>query len=978
MRLPAVALTAAFVCGIAVGLLPKVSVHASSPGLVAGLFVLAALATVAGAVLAFRNQLWPAAVAAVFCWMMLGLAGATLGQQPRPADHIVSRIENGGLDLHSPLRWHGILRDEPQRLPWGYGYDVELRGVDYQGQFVPLQGGLRLSFSPPISKNAAAPRNSKESAPAGTQPLDGVSAMEGEAPSQVPDVHAGDEITVLTEARRPQVFRDEGAFDRRAFLASQNIDLVGTLRAAQLLQRVTPALPSVGVFIARTRRRMRDEIDTLFAARPDVAGVLRAMLLGDRTFVDRTESQNFQRTGVFHVLVVAGLHVAAIAAALFWLGRKLRFPTSVTTLLMLATLLCYTALVEQRASVLRAALMVAILALGRLWFRRLDMLNSAAIAALILLVAKPLLVLDPSFQLTFVAVGCVAGLAGPWIDRFTEPYLYALRELQNIPRDASYAPKVAQFRIDLRSFLNWLRRQIPAWTHRPAQVLTIASLRVLLAIIAMMLITVVLQIGMLPMMTRDFHRVTLSGPFANLATVPLLGVMVPLGLLALLSGLVVPALGKLLAIPLAWIATLLLQIVAFFAGLIHWNYPIPGPPLSLAIFFFVAGITLATALRLQFRWRAQLAIAASVTLLVAAGIIATFPFPAQWHRGQMELTVLDVGQGDSLFLVSPAGRTLLIDGGGAFAGFPGRPEHTGIDPGEEAVSPYLWSRGYKHLDVVAVTHGHQDHLGGLTAVLENFHVGTLFVGREIPNSALARLEDLARTRGTQIVHESRGEQIHWDGAEAQILWPESPDAVSTPAKLDSAKLDPARPASEAAAPANNNDSIVMRWAYGSRTFLLPGDAEKQVERQILSENPAALHADVLKVGHHGSKNSTTDDFLAAVHPQVAIISAGENNPYGHPSPELLARLQNANIRILRTDRDGAVHILTDGQHLEISCFIPCPETPSPTNANATNANASNALSTNAAAAGAVGKSSAPANSSAQPQPPNQNQRPQHQ
>jgi competence protein ComEC len=275
----------------------------------------------------------------------------------------------------------------------------------------------------------------------------------------------------------------------------------------------------------------------------------------------------------------------------------------------------------------------------------------------------------------------------------------------------------------------------------------------------------------------------------------------------------------------------------------------------------------------------------------------------------MELTVLDVGQGDSLFFVSPGGKTLLIDGGGAFGGFPGRPERNGIDPGEEAVSPYLWSRGFKHIDFVAVTHGHQDHVGGLTAVLETFQVGTLWIGREISGSALARLEDLARSRGVKIVHEIRGEKIEWDGAEGEVLWPESVMG-------------------DTAVAAKNNDSIVMHWAFGKRAFMMPGDAEKQAERQILAESAAeSLRADVLKVGHHGSKNSTTEEFLAAVHPRVAVISAGENNPYGHPSPELLQRLENAGVRILRTDRDGAVHILTDGKRLEISCFVACPEAP---------------------------------------------------
>ena len=125
--------------------------------------------------------------------------------------------------------------------------------------------------------------------------------------------------------------------------------------------------------------------------------------------------------------------------------------------------------------------------------------------------------------------------------------------------------------------------------------------------------------------------------------------------------------------------------------------------------------------------------------------------------------------------------------------------------------------------------------------------------------------------------------------------------------------------------AKNNDSLVLRLRYGNQTILLPGDAEKQVECQILSEDGAeAMRADVLKIGHHGSKNATMLEFLAAVQPRFGIISAGEDNPYGHPSPELVERLENAGVRILRTDRDGAVRVLTDGARLEITCCVVCP------------------------------------------------------
>jgi len=145
----------------------------------------------------------------------------------------------------------------------------------------------------------------------------------------------------------------------------------------------------------------------------------------------------------------------------------------------------------------------------------------------------------------------------------------------------------------------------------------------------------------------------------------------------------------------------------------------------------------------------------------------------------------------------------------------------------------------------------------------------------------------------------------WDGVQVDVLWPEmAPEEVAPLAK--------------------NNDSLVVRLKYHDRTILLPGDAEKQVEYEMLAENdPAFLHADVLKVGHHGSKNSTMPELLNAVAPQISVISAGEVNPYGHPSPELLQRLEESGTRIYRTDQDGAVRVLTDGETIQVSCFVDC-------------------------------------------------------
>jgi competence protein ComEC len=879
MRLPAVAIAAAFACGILLGLHPAVVRNAASLFLLSFLFAATAALVLIGIFLVRIGRLVPAAVISLFSWMLAGSLGVCIAEQPREADHVVSLLEQGRLPLKTPLRWRGHIRDEPLRLPWGYGYEVELSGVEFEEVLHSARGGLRVSFT-------ARP----EGAP-------------------LPELHAGDDVAVLTEARRPQVFRDEGAFDRRVYLAQQNVDLVATLRAPELIERLSSGTPTIGNVLAQARRRLRDEIDMLFADTPQVAGVLRAMLLGDRSFVDRAEAVDFQKTGVFHILVVAGLHVGALAFALYWVARKLRLSRMWTILFTLTLLSAYVAVVEQRAPVLRAGVMAAIVALGGFFYRRLELLNSVAVAALILLIARPLALLDSSFQLTFVAIGCIAGLALPWLEKTVQAYVRALAGWGDVTRDGAHEPRVIQFRIDLRSLAQWLSAHLPRRLGKPTGDAIVGGLSLTFRVWELLVLTMALQAGMLPLMARDFHRITLLAPLVNLAAVPLTGVVVPLGFLTLACGLIFPAVGKLLATPLAWITALLLHIVQWFAHFPRWSYRIPGPPFWLTVLFFVAAVLLAAEMRLKHVQRKTVLWGLCVTLIACAITIAIYPFGEKWTKGKLELTVLDVGQGDSLFVVSPGGKTLLIDGGGAFGGFPGHEGHNGVDPGEEAVSPYLWSRGFQRLDVVALTHAHQDHLGGLTAILENFRVARLWIGREVSSQALTRLEDLARERKIPIEHELRGKSFRWDGVEGDFLWPEiAPEEVAPSAK--------------------NNDSLVLRLHFGSETILLPGDAEKQVERQVLLENSAeALQSTVLKVGHHGSKNSTIPEFLAAVQPRVGIISAGEENPYGHPNAELLERLENAGVRILRTDRDGAVHVLTDGSRLEITCFIACVGAP---------------------------------------------------
>jgi hypothetical protein len=206
VKLPAVAIAASFASGIVLGLSKAMAPAGSSRSFLLGCALLAGLSILTGVVLLRFNCLIVSATVSLVAWIALGVLGASMAQQPLPPDHVVRLVDSGQLDLHSPLRWHGTLRDEPARLPWGYGYEIGLTGVDYHGTTAAVQGGMRLSFTPHTGDQ------------------------------ELPVLHAGDGISVLTQAKRPQVFRDEGAFDRRAYLATQNIDLTAALRAPELIE----------------------------------------------------------------------------------------------------------------------------------------------------------------------------------------------------------------------------------------------------------------------------------------------------------------------------------------------------------------------------------------------------------------------------------------------------------------------------------------------------------------------------------------------------------------------------------------------------------------------------------------------------------------------------------------------------------------------------------------------------------------------
>jgi competence protein ComEC len=330
------------------------------------------------------------------------------------------------------------------------------------------------------------------------------------------------------------------------------------------------------------------------------------------------------------------------------------------------------------------------------------------------------------------------------------------------------------------------------------------------------------------------------------------------------------------------------MLLKFSARVADWHagiepsWRVPDPPLWLAAAF--AGALILLCIVARRRW---------INLAAAAAVLASFtlllwqPWPAPVQKGILEIDSIDVGQGDSLLLSFPQGKRMLVDGGGILQF--GRVRKSNLDIGEDVVSSYLWSRGIRSLDVVVATHAHQDHIGGLPAVLANFRPKELWTGA----NASAELSAQASHLGARVMAKQAGEEFDFSGAHVVILSP-PPDYL--------------------ASKVGNNDSLAFRVSYGARTFLLTGDMERPMEERLLG-GQQPVRADVLKVGHHGSRTSTNPLFLDAVAPSVAIISAGFENSFGHPHPDVLKRLTERHTAVLRTDHDGLVTISTDGRRL---------------------------------------------------------------
>jgi len=683
-----------------------------------------------------------------------------------------------------------------------------------------------------------------------------------------PEIEPGDQIRVAGELRLPPD-DDYGRFlDRTGVVATLN-----SRRLERLGQLAGPTW-----LLERLRR---GSADALARALPEPeAGLAAGILIGLRDRIDRDLAAAFTTAGVSHIVAISGWNISIVAASIAALaGRFNRRRRAVLTVL---AIVAYVAFAGASLSVLRAAVMTGVVLLARETGRAGRAAGALGWAAAVLLLADPANVTDAGFQLSTLATAGLLAWGTSLAKRLAGPEPGRLR----------------------------------AWLAE--------SLGVSLAA----------QAATLPLIVIAFGRLSLVAPAVNLAVTPIVAPAMAAGALALLAGWLVAAGGPsaiatVAGLPAWGCLGLLVAGVRIGAGLPFASVTIGAPASFIAAGFFTAiSLVVVQRHRLRDLWRGvgpwpaagpwhgaghdhttstadpssrgsaarkrrtdPPTTSRGAALTAAALAVAVASLGLAWiHRpdGSTRITVLDVGQGDSILIQGSRGARLLIDGG--------------PDPNrllmelDEQLPP--WDR---RLDAIILTHPHEDHVAGLAMLLGRYRVGRVYEpGMLGPGPGYQAWSEALGRGGPSHGTLAAGDNPAVDNPQLRVLWPD-PGAV------------PLRPPDTGTG--INNVSVVLLGDVDGRRVLLAGDIEEAIDPQLLARGLPQV--DFLKVAHHGSRTSSTDAFLNAVRPGVAVISAGTGNPYGHPAPATIARLVAHGARVFRTDLDGSVQVMIGAGRLTV-------------------------------------------------------------
>ncbi|NNE99272.1 MAG: ComEC/Rec2 family competence protein [Pyrinomonadaceae bacterium] len=836
------------------------------------------------------------------------LAGAFIFQvqyQAAPTDSLRTLYDTNQFGSDDPIEIEGVLESRPEPGFGGMFFVLETEKAIYKMTERTVSGRVR--FFAPIRDN------------------------EIRKEYQQLNLHYGVRLRIACNLNREERYLNPGSASFKRILDQKNLDALATVKSPLLIERLEDdrRFQPLGPILDYRQNLIRSFRDNFNLS---TSGILIASLLGNRQFLTRDTAEIFRSGGTFHVLVISGLHITFLGGMMLIVVRKLTKRRSLQFLATSAALWIYSIAVGAELPVVRAALMFTILLFSSVVYRKRNLLNTLGGCALLILIWRPDDLFSQSFHLTFASLLGIIAVAFPMIEKLR--LIGSWRPSAKNP----FPPKVSK---QLKTFCELLYWSEAAWIETVSENLWDCRLfkseyaarlensglqKPLRWLFEGITVTAVVQVFLLPFLVLYFHRVSYSSVLTNLWV----GIFIVLQNMAAVFAILFAEFSSSLALPLISLAEafnwvlLVIPRVLISADLASARIPIyTGPfgfiyklyfiPLFLIVIFVKRWNPFGYGKRRETRSRfyCRLVFLSSICLFLMLFFIIVFhPFSTPRGDGRLTMEFLDVGQGDSIFIRFPNGKTLLIDGGGkhdfqnssiersdgAVVEF--RRDAPAI--GESVVSEFLWEKGYSEIDMVLATHSDADHIQGLADVVRNFGVKAVFVGRDDHgNRDFDGLRNAAAEKELDLTKIQRGDTFMVGNVKIEVLNP--------------------RPGENGNAPSNDN-SIVIRLSYGSKKFLLTGDIESASEKNLLKAGHA-LTADVVKVAHHGSRTSSSKAFIDATEAGYAVIPVGKRSRFGHPHNEVVRRWRKAGAKVMTTGEKGTISVSTNGKDLQIQTYV---------------------------------------------------------
>ncbi len=670
----------------------------------------------------------------------------------------------------------------------------------------------------------------------------------------------GDRISAVARLWEPGVFHNPGVY-------SYDLKKDGIVATGYIKQmRITGRGKGVLEFINKKRQRLGRIIDNSLS--PDNASFHKAILPGLKRGISQDMRDSFSSTGLAHLLSISGTHFGLLAFIIFKFIKTvikflpMRFLTRMTLYITPAQVAVILTLpVLSLYALMSGTSTPTIRSFIMVFIFMLALFLGRKGQWLNSLSIAAIIILlwrpDALFELSFILSFIAVLSIGYVLEKKTElENRNKELELEYITETAE--PSGAGYKLVCRNFMQKSFNSVKTG----------------------LMITIAAVFGTAPVVAVYFKQFPLISPVTNLIVTPVIGfIVLPLGFFSGFSAL----LFNMPSMPLSWLTDAIthvtLNLVKTFSNIPYSNLHVPEPSfIIIALYFF----SLMFIIKSKVKWR----------ILPLVLVISFYLVSPYLSAERFRITFLDVGQGDSSVVELPDKRVMLIDGGS-----------DGFDAGRRVIAPYLWSKGIRRIDFMVLSHLHPDHYRGLIYIMDNFKIGEIWLnGRVIPEAGEFFQKMQEEKIPIKILR--RGDVLEAEKYRIYVLHP-----------YDEFYADSARGEGSS----ENSDSLVLKIETGDSSALFTGDIEAEAEENLIYLG-AWLKSDIIKVPHHGGRTSSSEEFLKTVTPQIAVVSAGKNNSFGHPHGETLERYNDAGIKLLRTDMDGAVTVTSTGSLHDIKTY----------------------------------------------------------